>query len=415
MAEDIFKVYMLGKFYMEYKGKEISFERNGATKPNQMLQILLCAGEKGVSRLQLMNQLFGEDEITDPPTSLRATVFRLRRLLEKAGLPKDEYVHISAGNYSWTKEIPVYVDALDFEKVVEQGLAKEDLKERYQYFYHACQLYGGDFLPFLTTENWAVVKRTRFKAIFSKALKELAPVLYEEKAYDKLLPICEVASYWYPFENWQLYQVKCFIEMKKYREAIDVYEMTAKRYFEEFGMQPSEELMEQIQKISGQIHISTESAIEIHDGLEEDENGKYGAFYCTYPNFLNIYRYLGRVMERSGISAHLLVIDVVDAQGRVIEQGERKQEITKHLKEAIFASLRKGDLFTQYSPDQHLVLLLSIKLEECKTVSERIQEKFKGSNRKCRLRFHAFPVADEILQDTDIHFEDDGHVWQEEV
>lgn len=94
MKKSVLKVQMFGTYSIEYEGNPVSFERNTTTKTNQLMQILLQAGEKGVTRAKLLSDLFGNEEMSNPSNSLRATVFRLRRLLAAAGLPEDEYVTI---------------------------------------------------------------------------------------------------------------------------------------------------------------------------------------------------------------------------------------------------------------------------------------------------------------------------------
>ena len=89
MKEQVLKVRMLGAFTMEYKDQPVSFERNTLTKTNQLLQLLFHAGEAGITREQLLMRLFGRDEVTNPSNSLRATVFRLRKLLIAAGFPEN--------------------------------------------------------------------------------------------------------------------------------------------------------------------------------------------------------------------------------------------------------------------------------------------------------------------------------------
>ena len=111
MEKQLLKVRMLGAFTMEYGGQAVSFERNTHTKANQLLQILIHVGKYGIPREQLMERLFGHEEITNPSNSLRTTVFRLRKLLVLAGFPEnDEFVHIKSGIYSWTSNIPVELD-----------------------------------------------------------------------------------------------------------------------------------------------------------------------------------------------------------------------------------------------------------------------------------------------------------------
>ena len=50
MKKSVLKVQMFGTYSIEYEGNPVSFERNTTTKTNQLMQILLQAGEKGVTR-----------------------------------------------------------------------------------------------------------------------------------------------------------------------------------------------------------------------------------------------------------------------------------------------------------------------------------------------------------------------------
>ena len=139
MKKSVLKVQMFGAYSIEYEGKPISFERNTATKTNQLMQILLQAGEKGVARAKLLSDLFGDEEMSNPANSLRATVFRLRRLLAAAGLPEDEYVTIRGGSYYWTSGIPYELDAHRFEDLLDKAGKESDPEKKKSYIEEACE------------------------------------------------------------------------------------------------------------------------------------------------------------------------------------------------------------------------------------------------------------------------------------
>ena len=147
MEKQLLKVRMLGTFSMEYNNRPVSFERNTQTKTNQLLQILFHAGADGIAREMLLQHLFGIEEITNPSNSLRATVFRLRKLLVVAGFPEnDEFVHIKSGIYRWTSNIPVEVDVFLFERKAKEALETVKDDERYIKLKEVCELYGDNGL-----------------------------------------------------------------------------------------------------------------------------------------------------------------------------------------------------------------------------------------------------------------------------
>jgi len=90
------RVNMLGRFSITYGDQPITFKRNSATKAVKLLQILLHSsltenqGNGGISRAQLLDDLFGREELANVGNNLRVTVFRLRKMLIEAGLPKSD-------------------------------------------------------------------------------------------------------------------------------------------------------------------------------------------------------------------------------------------------------------------------------------------------------------------------------------
>ena len=72
-----------------------------------------------------------------------------------------------------------------------------------------------------------------------------------------------------------------------------------------------------------------------------------------------------RVIERSGQSAYLLLCTMTDGKGVPLEKGERLGKVAEELEQAIRNSLRRGDMFTRYSDNQFLMLLLGIRQEDC--------------------------------------------------
>ena len=87
------KVYMLGKFSMVYGEQPIIIKRNSATKVLKLLQILLhYSGVRGgISRNQLLEELYGREDVSDAANNLRVTVHRLKKMLADTILPDYEY------------------------------------------------------------------------------------------------------------------------------------------------------------------------------------------------------------------------------------------------------------------------------------------------------------------------------------
>lgn len=130
MENNLLKVRMFGGFSLEFNDKEVVLDRNAVSKTMQLLQlILLHSQDGGISKAALIEALYGRAEVENKNGSLNNTIFRLRKQLQKAGLPESNYIQINAGMCSWDENVPVCVDVCQFRKLIQNG-KKEKEKRR---------------------------------------------------------------------------------------------------------------------------------------------------------------------------------------------------------------------------------------------------------------------------------------------
>lgn len=411
MKKNVLKVRMFGAFEMEYENCPIAFERNTMTKTNQLMQLLLFAGAEGITREQLLQRLFGREEVTNPSNSLRATVFRLRKLLVAAGLPEnDEYIHIKSGIYRWTDAIPVELDTVVFEQQANRAMVEPDAEKRLALLEAACEIYQGDFLAQLGAVEWVVVQAVQYKNLYMRCMNELCELLKERKEYQRLYQVAASAASLYPFDEWQVWQLDSLIAQNQMNEAMRLYEETADSLFQGMGVLPSKQMRERLAKMNSDMDKRADMIEDIQDGLREGEDMS-GAFYCSYPSFTESYRYMKRVIERSGQSAYLMLCTITDGKGYPLEQSDRLEMLAEELGTAIQGSLRRGDLYTKYSANQFLVLLLDIKQEDCLTVIDRVNKRFDNPSRKNYLKYHVAPVNEVEDDEGRINFDTSKSIW----
>lgn len=391
------KVYMLGKFSMVYGDQPVIFKRNSATKVLKLLQILLhYSGVRGgISRNQLLEELYGREEVSDAANNLRVTVHRLKKMLADTILPDYEYIQIDNGIYRWKSPMDTWVDVIDFSENVKAGEAETNEAERYRLFKKACLLYRGEFLPELSGEDWVIINSVAYKKQYSTALSGVWDYLEYVQNYEEMLELSSEAVRIYPFDEWQAMKMEALMGLNRYKEAMDFYEETSRMFFEELGISPSVRTMKLFEEMSAKMTGSYQAAGEIEDRLKEEEEEK-GAFYLSLPSFRDSYRLFQRILERNGQSAYLMVITLVDGKGRPAEGTERQEEFSRKLHAAIQKSLRRGDSFTRYSPSQFLILLIGTNKENCKLIFNRILDNFAAEHRtwKNYLKYYVSSVAD---------------------
>lgn len=124
-----------------------------------------------------------------------------------------------------------------------------------------------------------------------------------------------------------------------------------------------------------------------------------GAFYPDFTTFLSIYRYLERMLSRTEMSVHLILISLTDEQGSFIPLELREQGM-RVLQESISVSLRLSDIYTQYSSCQFLVMVLNAKEEHIHLITTRIQEAYQSrmeGHGHTVLSYHFYPLEPAII------------------
>lgn len=411
--QDVFYINMLGGLSFYYGDRVFSIKCNNTSKVMQLLLMLLMAGEEGVPKVQLLEALYGNDDTQDTKNAFRILVFRLRRLLEETILPKDNYVKMSKGIYRFGSSLKIQIDAKTFEQEAQQALSMDNEDQKLEALKMACNRYTGEFLPLLSNEEWVSIQSTHYKSIYFDCLRESCNLLQERRQYEDMLALCNHAIDFYPFEEWQLVQIDCLLAMNRYKDALKVYESATSMFFEDLGLSPSEKMLARFRAMSGQIHYAMGTLTDIKDSLKEKEYLS-GAYYCSYPSFIDSYRIITRMIERSGQSVFLMLCTLTDNKGNPLEKEEVIAEQSANLCQAIGVSLRRGDLFTRYSPNQFLVLLIGIKQEDCEITYGRINERFreKCTGQKIRIRYYISSIAEIKNEKSRLSFGSPNNCWR---
>ena len=305
--KNILKVRMLGGFTLEYKGKELVLDRNNVSKTTQLFQLLLLhTQDGGISKAALIDALYGRSDVENKNGNLNNTIFRLRKQLTAAGLPESSYININGGMCTWDPDIETSVDVCDFKQTIESARHEKSQKTKMEIYAKAWKLYTGEFLPDMMGEDWAAVENIACRDMYFDCVEELCHYLKTEEKFEELYRVAHSAAEIYPFYDWQIWEIDSLIGMSRYKDGLDVYKRTTRLMFEELGLSPSAGMLERF-KLMGERTSQAAGAIEdIKYRLREKESIE-GAYYCTYPSFVDVYHVFGRMMERTGMSVFLML------------------------------------------------------------------------------------------------------------
>lgn len=391
---DVLYVKMLGGFSMSYNGKTIAgSSKSSISQNNALLQILIHSREKGVTRDRLEELLFGDREVDNAHHSLRSVIYNAKKYLEKAGLPKLNYIISEKDAFYWTNEIEVVEDAYEFEKLYMKAGEETDPRRRLESYLKASYEYGGEFLPMQTNNVWAVRESMRYEKIFAECVENAGRILREFEDYERMKELGQYASVIAPLSDWESLTMEALVRMRKYDDAIRLYEHTVNYYLDELGIHPSGKIVEWFEHLGKGITHQHSVLEEIQKDLNGNDSESSGGFLCIYPVFQGIYRSNRRLLDRMGTSSYLMLCTILDGKGNPMKEGTVLDRLSDRLIESARTSVRRGDTLCSYGKGQCLILLVNTSREDCSIVQQRINKSFIVGRQRISIKYDISSVG----------------------
>lgn len=381
MSEKVLRVRMLGGFSLHYGDKAIAMNKERNSKSLRLLQMLLLSFPGGIAKDELIENLYGWNEkvnLTNNNRNLNNLIYRLKRQLVSCGLPEEGYVEINDGRCSFKSSFFLEIDANRFVSLVKEALKTEG-ERRVELLVKANGMYSGELLPSNSSDMWFFQKSNYYKELYMQTVRELEKGYLEKGDYKNRLLLYSRVMAIYPFENWQVQMIRCNLEMERYKEALDVYEQTTELYAREMVSLPMAEMQECFEEMESHHggnsqRTFAERRIDIEKAIFE-ENIK-GAYYCTYPGFVDYCRLVVRAKKRNKFSAVLIFLTLSHNGSRKTQKPVDFQEQMELLKKVIDDSLRVGDAYTRYRNRHFILMLTRVQKESCSAIFRRIEKAY---------------------------------------
>ncbi len=116
---------------------------------------------------------------------------------------------------------------------------------------------------------------------------------------------------------------------------------------------------------------------DICEELRERDRGQ-GAYPCSLPSFIDIYRIMVRSMGRRGPRAVLVICSLKDAQGRIPADKDLTERQMDLLCKLVTAVTQRGSVYTRYSASQLLLLLLGSSPEREDALMRQLEDLWKA-------------------------------------
>lgn len=250
-------------------------------------------------------------------------------------------------------------------------------------------MYRGELLPGNLSDAWFFHKSNYYKELYIGTIRELEIAFERNKDYKNRILLYARAAAIYPFENWQVELIRCNLEVYRYDEAMEIYNRTMELYAREMGSPPTTEMQECFEKIELMDESHKEGVNDasgwrnmdkvflgrkndIKKAIFGEENVK-GAYYCTYPSFVDYCRLVARSKERNEFSAVLMFLTLSQRDKKDSQKQIDLPQQMDLLKTVIGESLRIGDAYTRYGNRHFILMLVKTDMDSCGAIFRRIE------------------------------------------
>lgn len=275
-------------------GDHCLVEKGGrVNKPIELLVYLLLNIGVQVSNEQIMEALWGDDEVENPAGALKNAAYSLRRLLTKAGLSQDCII-TRERQYAWNPDVPVELDIDRFNELYETAMQTPGTPTEtvVRCCREALALYAGDFLPALIDRYWLLARASTLRQRYLSMVLHLSDLLLngsDRTGAEEVMNLCSRALLLEPLsEDLYLRYFTALRKMDMKAAVLSYYPVVANMFLDEVG-EPLPESVREIYRWAAEgANLPMEDIRHIQKDLDEitrDDRPIRGAYFCPYEVF----------------------------------------------------------------------------------------------------------------------------------
>jgi len=367
------KVNMLGGLSIQSGGAEINDSDNRSRKVWLLLAYMIYCRKRPVTQEELVRLLWDDgDNVTNPANALKTMFHRVRTTLDRLG---DSAGHIlivrQGGSYAWNCKVPLTLDVEEFDELCQAASDATRPKERLERYLKALELYNGDFLAHFSSDPWVVPVAAYYHNIYLQVVHEVLPMLEEADRREEAALLCRQAIQLDPYcEELYWHLMRNLLDLERQKEAIVVYEEVTQLLYDNFGVNPSDELRALYREAMSSVSDQPLPLQEIQERLTEADPDR-GAMVCQFDFFRTLYQMQSRLVARSGDAVHIALISVQGEDNEPLPKRSLNRAM-KNLLDQIRYSLHRGDVVAPCSVSQYILMLPQANYENSCMVCQRI-------------------------------------------
>lgn len=369
------EIFMLGGFMIVVDGVDIVPALGNSKKKLSLLQYLILKKDETVSNATLFESIWPGEESTNPESSLKTLVSRLRQNLKEFGM--ENAIATKQWAYRWNEDLDAEIDAYTFEELCNQAADFEALTDENKAVYdQILDLYKGDLLMGYDTETWIVPKSVHYHDLYLRILYSYIGFLQEEKRHQEVIQLARKGLEVDRFDpKINLALMTALLETGAKNEAMSHYNYTVNLHYTQLGVTPSDDILSFYKSLEQVEQDTSANMDEICKSLL-DEDDSNTAYVCDYSIFKDVYQLNMRNLERLNITMFLGLITVTSADNSKPTDMLLLDKVIENLINCLKINLRRGDTISRYTPTQVAVLLPVASQKAGSIAMERVKKAF---------------------------------------
>ena len=360
MDNNTLKIYTLGRFCVEKKGKAITLNGKWAKKRWSLFQILFTYNDHGVT-LKKMIKFLDLNLNSNPGEALKSLVYYLRKELheedEDDNDHKEDYILNQGGLYCFNNHSDYWLDAEFFESIYKKAryYIDKEPKKSIEFYKKAIEIYKGDYLLEAGNAEWILPVRSHYRNIFLYSIINASMLLQKLGRDYEIIELCEKGLTISPYEE-QLHELilRALINMGQIGEArLRFEEITA--FFADNDLEISSMLSDVGEKliVGRKKPFANEPVKTFKDIL--NNHYKDSPLICDRDTFMDLYAFEKARNDRNNTKFFLISFNFNNSINTIDEINA-----AANFGEVLMKVLRKGDIICRWNEESYFALLTNI-------------------------------------------------------
>lgn len=377
------EIQTLGRFSIKYNDHEVSHLFENSLKLSELLKYFISNRDEFLPTEKIINEMWPESEFSDPKRTLRALIFRLRKLIKsfdsKIGA---EIISFSCDCYKFDAINYCKIDIETFEtrfKLVSKA-TMSDKKESIPMYMDLIKTYNCGYLCKTSFYEWLVPIKNHYHHMYLHSCSEILDYLSEKKYYQEILDLSEeIFKQDLYFEYAHQHYINSLIKLGESKNAQTHLEYLKKIFDREIGSHSTEI----INRIS-EVLIDERPLKELKSKPKRNDLELFpesiGPVNCSY-EFFELYQKIESFRTERRSSNSISGIISIFELGKIKAFENPLSTGMESLKVILISNLRKGDLISQKSSSEFAINLSSSDDEIAGKVLDRVYKKFVTVNK----------------------------------